>query len=159
MLSGCFNEKKAGFPDRAYAGSLISYVGESEYIKEAPLIQEYLPNKPCTAPDCPVLMPDRQSFYKNQPSFRFRGVGFTSENEIKVLHHSGSRSPGKYCAVFRFRAIPKNRVNARNSSGPALFFKKPARFHCPGDESATGDEGREWCSLDNEGKKRRSATE
>jgi len=55
------------FPARAYAGSPKSHVGEHAYIPDAPLIQEYLPNKPITAPVSPVFPDQQPGFVKMQP--------------------------------------------------------------------------------------------
>jgi len=82
MMSECFNERKACFPDRAYTGSVISPVGEPADIPGHPLL-EYLTKEPIQAPDSPVPMPYRHGFPKNRHGFCSRGVVFTSENEIR----------------------------------------------------------------------------
>jgi hypothetical protein len=47
------------------APALHYFTSEKVRISGAPLIQEYLPKEPCTGPDSPDLMPDRQGFPKN----------------------------------------------------------------------------------------------
>jgi len=89
-------------------------------------------------------MPDRHGFPENRHGFWTRVVVFTSETEIRVLHYSSSRTPGKCRAVFRFRSIPENRVTCPEFLRTGRVFSKTGMVSLSGDESATGGEGREW---------------